>query len=54
MFRRLRSGARRSRRAHSTRTAASRLFCRKPLFELLEDRRMLAVFTLIRCFERPA
>ena len=42
MFRRFRSG--RGRRDRSTRPAYS--FRRKPLFELLEDRRLLAVFTV--------
>lgn len=44
MFRRFRSGARRARRANRARN----LFCgrRKPLFELLEDRRVLAIITV--------
>ena len=44
MFRRFRSGARRLRRARSARS--SYMFRRKPLVELLEDRRMLAVMTV--------
>jgi hypothetical protein len=47
MFRRNRSGARPARRARSARvTPSQRTYRRKPLFELLEDRRMLAVLTV--------
>jgi hypothetical protein len=47
MFGRKSSGARRLRRARSAnRASSSRSYRRKPLFELLEDRRMLAVITV--------
>src|SRR5437016_2816493 len=47
MFGRNRSGARRSRRARSNRaTSSQRIYRRKPLFELLEDRRMLTTLTV--------
>ena len=47
MFGRSRSGARRSRRARSNQsTSTQRTYRRKPLFELLEDRRMLTTFTV--------
>src|SRR3990172_8462190 len=44
MFRRSRTGSRPARRARSTRSGFS--FGRKPLFELLEDRRLLAIVTV--------
>src|SRR5262245_47670158 len=44
MFRRSRSGSRRARRVRTDRPTV--LGRRKPLFELLEDRRLLAVFTV--------
>ena len=47
MFGRPRSGVRRSRRARSNQSnSTQRTYRRKPLFELLEDRRMLAVLTV--------
>jgi subtilisin-like proprotein convertase family protein len=47
MFRRSRCGAARSRRARSNHsTSSQRIYRRKPVFELLEDRRMLAVLTV--------
>ena len=51
MFRRSRSGARRARRARSVRPTI--LGRRKPLFEVLEDRRMLATFTVTSNLDTP-